>query len=247
MSEQKKESKKRKHKKRRPFLKLLIFIILVVGSIVLLNSNLFNVADFEITGNEYYTVSQVKELCGINTGKNIIFETKLKPARNKLLESPYVKIAKLSKKLPGTIVIDIEERTEFAAIPFGEQYIIIDHEGLILRISDNDAELPVIAGLTVVTSIPGDPLNVDQSYILEKCINLLSEVEKIDFYFERIDVSSLSVKAYIYYDQFCCEGTIDNILENLASIKVMVASYYQEDVTHGKIIVGTNNYLVYQP
>lgn len=242
-----KKKRRKKHKKLHPLLKLILVIALTAGVYMLLSSSLFNVTDFEISGNSYYTSGQIKEMCGINTGKNIVFETKLKPARDKLLDTPYIKIAELSKKLPGTIVINIEERLEFAAVPFGEQYIIIDDEGLILRISDNNAELPVIGGLTVVTSVPGAPLKVDQSYALEKCIRLLTEVSKLDFYFERVEVSPIAVKAYIYYDQYSCEGTLDNILDNLASIKVMVSSLYQENISHGTIVVGSNNYLVYQP
>ena len=77
--------------------------------------------------------------------------------------------------------------------------------------------------------------------------DLLREAEVIDFYFERLELSVSSVKAYIYYDQYYCDGTLDNMIGSLSKIKALVAEQYNENITHGVIYVGSGGYLSYAP
>ena len=239
--------KKKKRRKKNYLLRFLIFIAVLAGTYFILNSSLFYVTGFEITGNSHFTDSMVSDLSGIREGKNLFFFFFLRTARYNLISSPYVKTAKISRKLPGTIVIKLEEREEFAAVLDGNKSIIVDRDGLVLRISENEPYLPVIAGLKIISSAEGKALETEQSYLLTKALALLSEAEVIDFYFERLDVSVSSVKAYIYYDQYYCDGTMDNIIEYMTKIKAMVASQYQEDISHGTIYVGSGGYLSYAP
>ena len=239
--------KKKKRKKKNYLLRFLIFVAFIAGIYFTLNSSLFYVENFEITGNSHFSDSMVSDLSGIKTGKNLFFETDLRTARYNLISSPYIKTAKIKRKLPSTIVIDIEEREEFAAVAYGERNIIIDKDGLVLRISDNSAYLPLISGVTIISADEGKALEIEQSYLLTKGLSLLREAEVIDFYFERLDMSVSSVKAYIYYDQYYCDGTLDNIISSLAAIKTMVSKQYDENITHGVIYVGSGGYLSYAP
>ncbi len=239
--------KKKKRRKKHYFLRLLIAIVLLAGAIVLISGPMFHVKGFAVKGNKYYTPGQIQELCGISTGKNIIFETKLKEGRDKLLESPYIKTAKLSRKYPGTVVIEVEERQEYAAVPFGEKFIIIDSDGIVLRLTDIAPEIPVVEGFTILDAEEGKPLSVEQGYLLNGGLGLMAKAEGMDFYFERIDLSAISVKAYIYYNRYYCEGSLENLTANLTAIKAMVEDQYRSGISHGKIIVGSNGYLSFAP
>ena len=88
---------------------------------------------------------------------------------------------------------------------------------------------------------------MEQSYLLTKGLSLLKQAETIDFYFERLDMSVSSVKAYIYYDQYLCNGTIDNLIASLPAIKTTVASQFEENISHGTIYVGSGGYISYAP
>lgn len=241
------KKKKKKRRKKNYLLRFLIFAAILAGTYLILSSSLFYVEDFEITGNSHYTDSMVVELSGLQTGKNILFEQDLRKARFELLDSPYIRTAKVSRKLPRTIVIEIEEREEFASVIDGKKNIIVDKEGLVLRISDNAPYLPVISGLTIISSAEGKSLDTEQSYLLTKGLSLLREAEVTDFYFERLEMSVSSVKAYIYYDQYYCDGTIDNLIASISKIKALVAEQYNENITHGVIYVGSGGYLSYAP
>ena len=147
--------KKKKRKKKNYLLRLIVFLALLAGVYFLMNSSLFYVTGFEITGNSHFTDSMIADTTGLKTGKNLFFETDLRTARYNLISSPYIKSAKISRKLPGTIVIEVEEREEFAVLEWEGRNMILDEDGLVLRISDNAAYLPVISGLTVIKAEEG--------------------------------------------------------------------------------------------
>ena len=246
-TESKKSKKRRRRRKKHPILRLLIFLLIIAGAVYFLRSEFFSVRSIEVEGNKYYTLSQVQELSGIETGKNIFFETKTGTARDKLLESPYIKRATVTRKLPNTIKIVIEERTEFAAIQTAEGYILIDEEGMVLGRSSTDPELPLMEGIELTEAAEdGKPLKAKQSYILNGTLDLIKKINENDLFFRRIYFSSAVVRAYIY-DDYYCEGTPENITENLPAIKELISRHFQENINKGVIKVGSGGYLSFNP
>jgi len=246
--EQPKHPAKKKKKRRRKhyFLRFCIFCALVFGLYAFLNSDFFAVRNFEVTGNQYYTPAQIIEMSGLQSGVNLFFETKTRPARNALLEDPYIRLAEIKRKPKDTIQINIEERREYAGVPYGEQYVLIDREGTVLRVADTEPTLPILGNMTITEMTPGSALQVEQAYLLTDTLSLLQLVEENDIYFKRIDFSTVIVRAYIYDDLYC-EGAPANIRDNMASIQKLLQELYQQEITRGVIRVGTDNYLSYSP
>ena len=238
--------KRKKRRKSRPFLWLLIFILIIAGAVMALKSSLFNVTSILVEGNKYYTPSQVIEMSGIETGKNLIFDVRTRAARNRLLESPYIITAKIEKVPMGTVIIKIDERVEYAAAFDGEKYVIIDREGTVLRITDTEPEITVLEGMELAEAVEGKPLKVQQTYMLTGTLKILAATEEMDLYFKKIYFSSAVVRAYIY-DKYYCEGTPDGILSNLKPIKELVTSHYMQDINKGVIKVGTGGELFFDP
>ena len=246
--EQPKQPVKKKKKRRRKhyFLRFCIFCALVFGLYTFLNSDFFAVRNFEVTGNQYYTPAQIIEMSGLQSGVNLFFETKTRPARNALLEDPYIRLAEIKRKPKDTIQINIEERREYAGVPYGDQYVLIDREGTVLRVADAEPTLPILGNMTITEMTPGSALQVEQAYLLTDTLSLLQLVEENDIYFKRIDFSTVIVRAYIYDDLYC-EGAPANIRDNMASIQKLLQELYQQEITRGVIRVGTDNYLSYSP
>ena len=246
--EQPKHPAKKKKKRRRKhyFLRFCIFCVLVFGLYAFLNSDFFAVRNFEVTGNQYYTPAQIIEMSGLQSGVNLFFETKTRPARNALLEDPYIRLAEIKRKPKDTIQINIEERREYAGVPYGDQYVLIDREGTVLRVADAEPTLPILGNMTITEMTPGSALQVEQAYLLTDTLSLLQLVEENDIYFKRIDFSTVIVRAYIYDDLYC-EGAPANIRDNIASIQKLLQELYQQEITRGVIRVGTDNYLSYSP
>ena len=243
---QKPSKKKKKRRRKHYFLRFCIFFALVFGLYYFLNSDFFAVRKFEVSGNQYYTPAQIIEMSGLQSGVNMFFETKTRPARNALLEDPYIRLAEIKRKPKDTIQIVIEERKEYAAVPYGEQFVLIDREGTVLRVADEEPALPILGNMTITEMTPGKALQVEQAYLLTDTLSLLNLVEENDIYFKRIDFSTVIIRAYIYDDLYC-EGAPANIRDNMASIQKLLQELYKEEITRGVIRVGTDNYLSYSP
>ncbi len=242
----KSKRKKKKRRKKRPFLTLFIIVLVIVGAVLLLKSSIFSVTEIRVEGNRYFTPSQVIDLSGVETGKNLIFEVKSRAAVKNLLTSPYVRNAKITKKLPGTVLIELEEREEYAAVASGGSYIVIDPEGTVLRTADEEPKITVLEGIEVASAEEGKPLKAQQSYMLTGTLKILEETGKIDFYFKKIYFSSAVVKAYIY-DHYYCEGTPDGILANLPDIKKLAEEHYKQGINKGVIKMGNGGELFFDP
>ena len=243
---QKPSKKKKKRRRKHYFLRFCIFCVLVFGLYYFLNSDFFAVRKFEVSGNQYYTPAQIIEMSGLQSGVNMFFETKTRPARNALLEDPYIRLAEIKRKPKDTIQIVIEERKEYAAVPYGEQYRLSDREGTVLRVADEEPALPILGNMSITEMTPGKALQVEQAYLLTDTLSLLNLVEENDIYFKRIDFSTVIIRAYIYDDLYC-EGAPANIRDNMASIQKLLQELYKEEITRGVIRVGTDNYLSYSP
>lgn len=246
-----KKAKKRKKVKRRKrrggsrLLGFLIFAALCVGLYYFAISDFFTITDIQVSGNKFYTGAQVHRLSGLKTGYNL-FTTDLGEAKEKLLEDPYIRLASIKRVLPGTLSIEIEERTEYAAVPYGEQYILIDNEGLVLRLSDNKPVLPLLEGMIITDMTPGQPLAVEQAYLLTDTLQMISVMEENDLYFKKINFSLVIVKAYIY-DDYYIEGTPEHITDNMKRIHQLIEEHYKQGIIRGVIRVSKGNYMAFDP
>ena len=245
MKEKEKVRKKKKRKKKRYLLKLIILVAVAAGMYYFLTSSLFDIQKVTVENNNYYTAEQVISLAGAKTGENL-FETSLADMKEKLLKDPYVKNVKLKRKLPAEVVIIVEERKEDAAVPYGNNYIIIDSEGMVLRKSEVEPALTLLLGMTVKNMEPGTPLEVEENSALTDTLKMLQEIKKHELYFKKIDISKIIIKAYIY-DQLICEGTPENIMNNLDSLQEVLYDLYTKGIERGVIKMGSDEYFSFSP
>jgi len=237
--------KKKKRKKKRYLLKLFIVCLVCYGGYQFLMSDSFNVTNIEVEGNEYYTRAQLIQMAGVRTGTNM-FEFDLTDIRKQLLADPYIKNIKIRRVPMGTLRFEISERVEYAAVPYGENYVLLDVEGTVLRVSEDAPTLPLLLGMSLVEMTPGNALVVEQSYLLTDTLALLESMGAHEVYFKKVDFSTVMVKAYIY-DTLYCEGAPGNIRENMASVEKLLYELYQQNITHGVIKVGKDHYLSFSP
>ncbi len=239
--------KKKKRRKKHYFLRLLIIIAFIVGVILVLRSSLFNVRYFDVEGNNYYTAAQIQDLAELSTGINT-FKQKLAPAKDKLIADSYIKNVEIRRHLPNTVEITIEERVEYACVPFDGKYALIDNDGMVLRLADELPFLPLLEfdRAAINDATPGVALDVEQSYLLTNTLALLKVMHDNDLFFKKINFSAVTVKAYIY-DELYCEGTPENITAQMLAIKKLVEEQFQEGITRGIIKVGKDNYIAFSP
>ncbi|QAT43306.1 cell division protein FtsQ/DivIB [Aminipila luticellarii] len=239
--------KKKKRKKKNYLLRLLVIIAVGAGLYFLMTSEWFDIDSVKVENNNYYTVEQVKDKAGIQVGKNI-FSLKKSGIKDKLLKDPYFKNVKIKRKLPSTVVIDVTERSEKAAVLYNGTYIIIDSDGLVLRKAKTEPKITVIEGLTVKKAKEGKPLEAEENSILTDTLSMLASMEDSDLFFKKINTSSVIIKAHIY-DELVCEGTPENLKESLKNGKLETTLYemYSKGIKRGTIKIGSDNYCSFDP
>ena len=242
-----KPKKKRRRRRMHPLLKLLIAIALGIGTYYFLSSAYFDVQKIAVENNRHYTKEQIISRAEAKTGQNI-FGAETRAMKERLLKDPYIKNAVVKRTLPGTIVIHVEERKEAAAIPYADRFIIIDEDGLVLRKSEKEPTLTLLVGMTIKTMEDGAALEVEETAVLTATLSLLHTMTDAELYFKKIDMSGVTVKAYIY-DQLLCKGVPEHVAEGVRSgeLKEVLIRLYTDGIERGTINVGRDQYYAFSP
>lgn len=141
----KKEIKRRKRIKKIKFVLKIVILIAVIagGTAFALISPIFNIKDIQVMNNSQVNSDTIVSLSGIKTGQNIFRFLKSKSIE-KIKENPYIENIKIHRKLPSTIQIDVEERTPTYSIDYVGKSALINNQGYILEIVEDNRGLPII-------------------------------------------------------------------------------------------------------
>lgn len=126
----KKMSRRRKLKKH--ILTILLAGVVMCVGLVLVFSLFFKANTITISGDKVYSDKMVVDKSGIEMGDNLfrINEEKLSQKLSK--ELPYIKSVTIERKLPDTIIINVEATKEIAAITTKNGFILLDETGKVL-------------------------------------------------------------------------------------------------------------------
>ena len=174
-------------------------IVLVIG---LLLSPIFALKNIAVEGANHYTTAQLCEMIGLSEGDNILFFGKGKAAQT-LEKDPYIADAKLSMRVPDTIVIEVKERKVRGYVPYMGSYLYIDEAGRVLDVQEacHDA-LPLVKGLSFGSFTLGEVIPVENTEALDVMLHISQLIEKyelLDLVVE-IDVSNPD-NIYAYVNQ----------------------------------------------
>lgn len=239
---------RKKRKKKHYLLRFLIFLAVCAGMYLFLTSSYFDVKSVTVKGNSYYTDEEVIALSGWKKGGNIFFSAGTGDMEDNLLKDPYFREVDISRKLPGTLEIDVTERTQMAAFVYGDRYVVIDDEGIVLRKSEVMPELTLLTGLTISKMNPGEAVEAEESENLKTTLEMLKAMEDGDIFFKQIDVSKVTIKAHIY-DYLIVSGTPKEIMKSIESgdLQKVVSKLFDEGITRGTISAGGEGYMSFSP
>lgn len=107
----------------------------------------FAVTDIEVVGCERRTPDVVSAESGISVGANV-FALDLDAARARILADPWISEATLARRLPGTILVQIEERRPAALVSLGDTFVVSPQGDPFKRLEPGDpVDLPLVTGL----------------------------------------------------------------------------------------------------
>ena len=240
--------KKKKRKKKHNGRNFVILLILVGGAIAFSLSSFFDVKRFTVTGNHYYSDEEVITMSGAETGNNVFFSTGESKIREKLKRDPYFGEVDIKRHLPSTLEIRIKERRQVATVKYGNKYIVVAENGMVLRKGDIDPKLTLLRGLTLSKIKVGEKVKAEEKITLKETLSMVALMKKGDLYFKKIQVSGRYIKAFIY-DTLIVKGTPERLKESIekGNLQKVVNKLYLNKTRRGTINLGENNYISFSP
>lgn len=219
-------------------LRRLLIVLTLFGSLLLTAVIaiflVFKVDAVELTGDQLYSEADVMQACNYHIGDNLFFLSTTDKEQLLPEKLPYVGKAKITRKIPGTIVIQLTAAKPACQFENGGQYVLVDETGKVM-----DMKAEATAGVMLVTGTePGnqrygkpfvladaEKLSAYQQ-ILAKLIaeNAVADVTGLDF----TDVHNISM---VYQDRITMKlgGVADldyklrfglsTVRDNISSVK----------------------------
>ncbi len=110
-----------------------LFLVVVTAGIVLSLTVLFHVDEIMVTGESRYTQEEIVQVSQLKTGENL-FMTDTRGAAERIQSSlPYVGSVRISRKLPGTLVIQVDDVVVAGAVQYNNGYLVVGANGKALE------------------------------------------------------------------------------------------------------------------
>ena len=168
-------SKKKRKRVLRVVKILTLFAIIIGGIIYTLLSPIFNIKEIEVSGNSKISSESIVSLSGLCIDQNI-FSFWTSDIEEAIKQNAYIDKAKISRKLPDRIEINVQERVATYMLTLGNAYVYINNQGYILEITSKKLEVPLLIGYNTPAEkiIEGNRLNEED---LEKLNDVLKIME----------------------------------------------------------------------
>lgn len=191
--EEKTEKRLKRNKKIKLFVKVIIlFGIIVGGSIFTMTSPIFNISDIQVVNNNIVPSETIVSLSELTVDQNI-FRFSSNKVKDKIKENAYVEDIKIHRKIPNVVQIEVIEREPKFSIDFMGKYAYINTQGYILEIGDTNMELPIIHGISTNEEDiqPNNRLSSDDLNALEDILKIVSIAKEnnLDSKVTDIDIS----------------------------------------------------------
>lgn len=156
---QRAEQRRRRKRRRLILFYIVMFLVVVIGAVTLSLTVLFKIDTIQVTGTSRYTAQEIVNTAGIPKGENL-FLAKTKEAGTAIEKKlPYIKTAKVSRRFPAKIVIDVVEDTVSGVIVYEDRYAVLGENGKVLDFPEVIPEgVPVIKGLMLSKVELGEPI-----------------------------------------------------------------------------------------
>lgn len=112
------------------------------------DSQRMRVRTVEVTGNARVSADELRAFTGIAAGQTLL-GVDLDGTALRLLRHPWIEQARVRRRLPDQIILEVVERTPAILVSLGDVYLADGQGRLFKRLAAGDAvELPVVTGLT---------------------------------------------------------------------------------------------------
>ncbi len=163
-------------------LNVMIVLMLAVGGVLawqayraIMHADFFVISGVDIKGVKQLSDQDLKDIVGVFTGQNI-FRVNLSAAVKRAEGNPWVKEARIYRRLPNRITMVFTERTPVAILDTGAVHYLLDGEGVVIEQLPKEQAtawpLPVIA-IRGYRARPGEEVTAEG---LPEAMELIAEI-----------------------------------------------------------------------
>jgi len=236
-----KSARIKKAKRNRRILTWTILIGMVGGILIFLcKSEIFNICNIDIVGNNQISQETILELSQINIKDNV-FLTNTTKSEKRIKENPYVKEVKVTRLLPDKIKIEIVEKEKAYMLQTDEGIAYIDENGDILEKSETKLDnIILLQGYTTPQEEikPGKVLNEKDLGRLEDVQQIFRSAEKIQIKDQIASINIQDKNDYIInlpiYKKIVYIGDTSNLATKMLRTKDILDKTMENE---GKIFV----------
>lgn len=242
-------NQRKKNRFRTRFYVMMTSAIVLICWLILSNSGIFTIDAIEVQGNSHYTAEEIINIGHATSGRNIIYKANIKETTEFLEQNPYIKHAKVWRKLPSTLVINVTERKERLAFRYDDDYLIMDEDGILLRKTRNKPKVTIIEGVVVSKIKLGEKIGTENSKRMDDALELIKTMIKSDMFFVKADISNeKNIKAYIY-DTLVVKTDHDTLITNLENgrLHLVVEKLFEDGIKRGTITFGEDGAISFMP
>ena len=107
------------------FLYKLLSTLVICAAVVVALTLFFRVDAIEVSGTERYTAQEIIDASGVETGDNLFLMNKFSVDQNIKTALPYIEELRISRRLPDTLVIQVQEcGTPMAVVQDGSAWLL---------------------------------------------------------------------------------------------------------------------------
>ncbi len=242
------EKKKSRAKRSRNYIPvILITAIVIIAFVLFLKSPVFTIEYIQIDGNHILSDQEILKISEISKGQNM-FEKSAGKVKSNLKDNPYIGNVKITRKIPDTYAIKVEEVLPSAAILYGEnKYIILDSNGIVIDCADSNMTATILNDVTVKKYKVGSEPKIKGACNMSKLLAMLNAINAEDLYFKQIDfIDAETVKGYIT-DTLTCQGDYENISLYAKELKRALYDINEKGYDSGDIYISESGYASFNP
>lgn len=246
--EQLRPQRRKKRKKKHYLLKFFILIIIVGAAFLVMSSSRFDITEIKVEGNVNIAVETAIEDSGIKTGDNIFFMNKRQIVKKMQEKSPLYGDVTIDRQLPGTLTINVAERTAAMTLPYGEKYVVLDAQGIVIGLVDSQPQVTEIKGITIEKMDSGEEVEPKEAEIYQQSVEIIQKANAADLFFKSVSVGEKEVVCNVY-DRLYVKCTYDELIKIIdnGDLKGVLSDLYGRKIKRGTVTVEKKGYCSFSP
>ena len=181
----------------------LLSVLVICGAIIAALTLFFRVDTVAVTGQQRYTEQQVREAAGVAAGDNLYLLNKNTVASNIVEALPYIEHIRINRKLPDTLLIEVEEcGRPLAVLQDGYAWLVSPKGKIVEQLAPGEAAgYATISGCTLLAPSVGTKIVLATEYASqqESLLDLLAAREDAEM-LDNVDGIRLDAPAFIAMD-----------------------------------------------